>query len=148
LALVKRYFKGGTRKEEQVDLGMAGLLCNLSKLETDVRSYERPSLKKDNGGIIREQDFPEKTWHRVLIAERLRQILERQTSRSSIASPDCPLSRYQDRHNSFTGSLTIDLFSDLRIRDNCISQHALRRYLSETVNTAETTGLASQNDRV
>jgi hypothetical protein len=136
LALVKRYFKGGTLKEEeQTDLGMADLLCHLWKLESDIRSYERPSLKKDNGDIIREQDFPEKTWHRVLIAERLRQMLERQPSRSSDACFVRPLSRYQYMHNRFTGTLTADLFSDLRIRDNCISQRALRRYLNETVGT-------------
>lgn len=93
-------------------------------------------------------NFPESTWQRVLIAERLRRIvLQRQaqskstTTSSTVAvqsSIDADatdisffLSRYQARHNTLSDSSPVDIFEDRRIRQDKYAQIALSRFLDE-----------------
>jgi hypothetical protein len=175
--------------DQEAELGNA-----MSKVESDLRSYQRPPLLFLNRRERRRQgrqllpttttttttadppsnddcetvplprplgadEFPEKTWQRVLVAERLRRILlpSAKTVESSVVveAADSTTtttattatteehaffwSSYQAMHNSFVGP-PVNLCYDQRIRHDKNAQHSLSRYLADEDNSKSTAG--------
>jgi hypothetical protein len=166
-----------TRTDQQAELWNA-----ISKVESDLRSYQRPPLLLLNRRKRRRQgkvppavaaaaaaaeqqqsndecrnvqdrhplgadEFPEKTWQRVLVAERLRQMLflAAPSSPSALKNEESVVveaadattdehaffwSSYQAMHNRIAGP-PVNLCYDQRIRHDNYAQDALSRYLAD-----------------
>jgi hypothetical protein len=92
-------------------------------------------------GLSEQMTFSEKTWHRVLIAENVRRMLEYCSNVTSLEEEPASdiISRYQSQYNlDFFGSLA-HLNQDHRIQLDEDSLKMLLQYLYQSVQTASTT---------
>jgi predicted RNA-binding protein with PIN domain len=122
------------RRKAQAQKTAHGRKSILSEIQMDAEAKEENILDIADDALrpLGTLDFCERTWHRVLIAERLRAILQEEASKKEsteeVEEALEIISRYQATHNSFTGD-PVDILYNQRIRHDLKAKESLLRYL-------------------